>query len=169
MIETGAGILSVAHHEDQIVAQMPLPRILGWDLPIEIAKQRLTVDWIDSGVPHVVIFFDQIGQLPVNELGAKIRRHPHFGPQGTNVTFVEIKKEDQIAIRTYERGVEQETGACGTGACAAAIATSRKTKSCGPIKVSPSSGSPLEVHLLFDEGRVLEISLYGIANHAPLC
>ena len=163
-IETGAGILTVADQEDLVVAEMPLPRILGWDLPIEIAKQLLRVDWIDAGVPHAVIFFDQIGKLPVDELGEKIHRHPHFGPQKTNVTFVEIQKNDQIAIRTFERGVERETGACGTGACAAAIATSRKTKSTGPITIHPTSGIRLEVHLLFDEGRVIEIALRGPAG-----
>jgi len=79
--------------------------------------------FLDTGSPHYVMFVDDINNTKVQEDGKRIRYDASVSKQGTNVDFVQIIKEDEISIRTYERGVENETLACGTGAVASAIAT----------------------------------------------
>ncbi|UCC96152.1 MAG: diaminopimelate epimerase, partial [Candidatus Omnitrophota bacterium] len=81
------------------------------------------------GVPHAVIFVEGLEDLDVHTVGKAVRRHEHFSPEGTNVNFVEIVNRDRIKIRTYERGVEAETLACGTGVVASAIITHYKLNS----------------------------------------
>lgn len=78
---------------------------------------------LNTGVPHYVEFVDNIDSMDVLNLGRTIRRDTARFPQGTNVNFVQITGQGAIRIRTYERGVEAETLACGTGATAAAIVT----------------------------------------------
>jgi len=80
--------------------------------------EPLTVHFADTGVPHVVVFVDDVASLDIMNLGPKIRYHAHFAPAGTNVNFAQVKDENTMLLRTYERGVEAETYACGTGAAA---------------------------------------------------
>src|SRR5205085_6940658 len=90
-------------------------------LNITVANQKLEVHYIDTGVPHTIVFVDGLQEVNANTLGALIRNHPRFAPRGTNVNFVERAREGMVAVRTYERGVEAETLACGTGAVASAL------------------------------------------------
>src|SRR6185295_18210584 len=76
---------------------------------------------IDTGVPHTIIYVDQLKKIKVRDIGKIVRNHKQFQPRGTNVNFVEQRKEDLVEVRTYERGVEDETKACGTGSVASAI------------------------------------------------
>jgi diaminopimelate epimerase len=120
-METLAGeILGEAKGE---VARVRLsnPKDYRPNLNITVANQKLEVHYIDTGVPHTIVFVDGLQDVNVNSLGALIRNHPRFAPRGTNVNFVERAREGMVAVRTFERGVEAETLACGTGAVASAM------------------------------------------------
>ena len=123
--------------------------------------RRFRVYAIDTGVPHAVIFVPDIRQIDVPELGPAIRHHRLFRPGGTNVDFVQALNRHTLRLRTYERGVEAETLACGTGAVAAALAAA-STKLCqSPVAVYPTSGERLVIR--FDPIRAdwRHVSLEG--------
>ena len=90
-------------------------------IEIKMGQKSLPASFINTGVPHTVIFADDVKNIAVDTLGRTIRYHKMFKPKGTNVNFVEVTGKNSLAIRTYERGVEAETLACGTGSVAAAI------------------------------------------------
>ena len=104
-----------------VKVMMTKPKHLKLDLPIKIAKRNIKVNFINTGVPHVVIFVEGINKINVVNIGRQVRFYKKFKPQGTNVDFVQIVDDNNIKLRTYERGVEDETLACGTGAVAAAL------------------------------------------------
>ena len=94
---------------------MSRPHDLVLRRTLEIGGVKLSTHSINTGVPHVVTFVDDIESTPVQQWGAQIRYHPAFQPNGTNANFIKEIEPGKIAIRTYERGVEAETLACGTG------------------------------------------------------
>lgn len=102
----------------RVKVQLPPPKGLETNIKLDIDGSPLTVHFADTGVPHVVVFVDDIETLDTMDLGPKIRYHDHFAPAGTNVNFAQVKDENTMLLRTYERGVEAETYACGTGAAA---------------------------------------------------
>ena len=109
----------------------------------------------DTGVPHAVIFTEDISSINVDVSGKKIRHDPHFTPHGVNVSFVQ-KTKSSLLIRTYERGVEKETLACGTGACAAAIEAHKTHNIPFPMQVIPPSKIPFTVDLIGEEIVLIE-------------
>ncbi len=127
-METLAGeVLGEAQGE---IARVRLsdPKDYMSDLNITVAGKKMTVHHIDTGVPHTIAFVEGLQEVDVNTLGRLIRNHPRFAPRGTNVNFVELASPEggksgnsMVAVRTYERGVEAETLACGTGAVASAL------------------------------------------------
>ncbi len=128
-IETEAGIYETEiTAKDTVKVKMEEPKNLRFDLPISLNGRRIRVNYIDSGVPHAVIFIEKVDLIDVAGIGENIRYHKAFKPRGTNVDFVEVIDDKNIKMRTYERGVEAETLACGTGAVASAIITSFKCK-----------------------------------------
>ncbi len=111
-----------ANHEIEI--SLGSPQIYHWHRQVE--GFPLSLSHLNTGVPHVVFFLptrDELEAFPLQSMGAFLRFHPDFSPQGTNVNAVAIEKHS-LYIRTYERGVEGETLACGTGITASAIAAS---------------------------------------------
>ncbi len=115
--------------------------------------------FINTGVPHFVVPVEDIERVDVRKLGRAIRFHEEFQPKGTNVNFVEILGEGVVKIRTYERGVEAETLACGTGATASAIVSYRAgLVSRKPVEVITKSGEVLRID--FDAGTK-EVFLEG--------
>ena len=94
----------------------------------DVHSVRLMADgiFVDTGSPHYIQFVSKVGQFNVLQEGKKIRNGGLFGKEGTNVNFVEMRGQDQIYVRTYERGVENETLSCGTGVTACAIAVNYK-------------------------------------------
>jgi diaminopimelate epimerase len=100
----------------------------------------------------------------VNQLGPEIRRHPHFGPKGTNVNFVQLLGPGHIRVRTFERGVEGETLACGTGVTAAALVSSRVHQFHSPVKVQVQGGDQLEVSFAEKNGGFADVKLSGPAE-----
>jgi len=161
-METLAGeILGEAKDE---VARVRLsdPKDYRPNLNITVANQKLEVHYIDTGVPHTILFVDGLQEVDANSLGALIRNHPRFAPRGTNVNFVERAREGMVAVRTYERGVEAETLACGTGAVASAIIAylythpGVKKQKDAFIKVLTASKEILEITFDLEEGYKIE-------------
>jgi diaminopimelate epimerase len=130
-IETLHGILKCRRSGEEITVNLGVPRILHW--PIELPQGLAFV--INTGVPHAILFDDDVDHKNIAEEGAQIRFHPQFAPVGVNVNFVSVKSERQITLRTYERGVEGETLACGTGAAAAAYVAMKYRGLKAPISV----------------------------------
>jgi diaminopimelate epimerase len=119
---------------------------------------------INTGVPHFVYFVDDKATAEVIGLGRLIRRHDCFKPAGTNVDFVEVVDRRTLRIRTYERGVEDETLACGSGAIAAALVAAVVHKVESPVSVVPLSRRPLTVSFRMDGNRFADVALTGEAR-----
>src|SRR5215472_5583422 len=119
--ETQAGVISAELKRDLVTLLMTEPTDLRLNAKVPVVDETKTVHFINSGVPHVVIPVPKIDDIDVRREGAAIRYHKMFSPKGANVNFVEKQAPNKIAIRTYERGVEDETLACGTGIVASAL------------------------------------------------
>jgi len=160
-IETLAGEILAESQGEVARVRLSSPKEYMPRLNITVANQKLEVHHIDTGVPHSVVFVDGLQEVDVNSLGRLIRNHPRFLPRGTNVDFVERAREGMVAVRTYERGVEAETLACGTGAVASAIVAylyahpNVKEQKAASMKVLTASKEILEIS--FDLHKDLKI------------
>ncbi len=125
--------------------EMVPPSAAFQDLELEAGGRRLSLDGVNTGVPHAVLLVDDLEAAPVRELGRAVRFHQHFAPAGTNVNFAAVQG-GELWIRTYERGVEDETLACGTGAVASALVAGARGLLQPPITVRVRSGERLTVH-----------------------
>jgi diaminopimelate epimerase len=143
--ETPAGIISAELAGDLVTLQMTEPTDLQLNVPLQIGAEKKIVHFINSGVPHVVVPVAQVGDVDVSREGAAIRHHEAFSPKGANVNFIEKRGADKIAVRTYERGVEDETLACGTGVVASALVFATLASAKGPIGVVALGGDELRV------------------------
>ena len=119
---------------------------------------------IDTGVPHAVHFVENIAAYPVREMGQKVRCHKVFEPDGTNVDFVEIRDKSTIAVRTYERGVEDETLACGTGVVASCIISNLVHNVSQPVNALTQSKEVLKVYFKKDKNVFKDVYLEGKAS-----
>lgn len=142
--ETLAGIVDAAVSDTQVTIGMPTPHSLALDLHLAEPAPGLVVHSINTGVPHLVVFVPSLDQVDVVGLGRQLRHHQRFAPAGTNVNFVEQMGQG-VRVRTYERGVEDETMACGTGAVAAALVASAKGYAQSPVLVTTAGGVDLNV------------------------
>lgn len=161
--ETGAGIIKAEVKDGIVKLQLPDPTDLDLDQTLKLHDQELTIHYINTGVPHTVVFFPDISSAPVFEIGRLIRHHRRFAPEGTNVDFVEVVDKDFIKVRTYERGVEDETQACGTGAVASAIVSTMKGQTSSPVEVETWGGERLKVYFDLDGNRLSQVFLEGRA------
>ncbi len=126
---------------------------------IELEDVKLTGYFVNTGVPHFVVVTENLSNIDVVRLGRKIRFHSEFKPKGTNVNFITTVDKRTLTLRTYERGVETETLACGTGATAAAlVAHTLKLIELKPVNVLTRSGEILRVDFSDD---IKEIFLEG--------
>lgn len=126
---------------------MPAPKDFRLDLKVRAGGRPLTVHFVNTGVPHAVVFVPDIEKIDVKTLGRELRFHKAFGKAGANVDFVQLYK-GMLLLRTYERGVENETLACGTGVVAAAAVSLLLGKTHETIEVSVRGGETLRVSLL---------------------
>ncbi|MCM8762163.1 MAG: diaminopimelate epimerase, partial [Candidatus Omnitrophica bacterium] len=162
-VETGAGILEGSVSGRKVKAQLKLIGNPEEGIKIRLGKKNITGHFINSGVPHMVIFTGNIEKVDVNGQGPAIRYHRLFKPKGTNVDWIEIAGKNTIKIRTYERGVEGETLSCGTGSVAGAIAGFLAGKVSPPVKVISRSGEKLKVYFdkqlkkVYLEGEILTV------------
>jgi len=122
-IETRAGVLAACVRGERVSMQMPDPIVHHLNLPIGIGARRFRVGVVDTGVPHAVVTADALDEVDVIRTGRALRFHRRFAPRGTNVDFVQADaaRPGRLRVRTYERGVEGETPACGTGVTASAV------------------------------------------------
>lgn len=142
--ETLAGIIEAMVADTQVTVTMTPPHSFRFDLPVEVGGRQFVVHSVDTGVPHIVVFVDQIDKVEVAALGRQLRYHPQFAPAGTNVNFLG-RQGEEFCIRTYERGVEDETMACGTGVVAGALVAAFKGLAASPVEMVTSGGVALKV------------------------
>lgn len=164
--ETPAGLIAATLEGENVTLRMSDPKDLQLNLQISSLGEEVRCHYVDSGVPHVVVQVDAVADVDVRKLGAAIRHEPRFAPRGTNVNFLEHRGEKKIALRTFERGVEDETLACGTGVVASALIFSATQNVEGPIAVLVRGGDELSVDFKKDAERFSEVSLTGPADFA---
>lgn len=157
--ETKAGLIYAEVKGKRVKVALTSPKDLKLNFVIRTDYGSFTSHFVNTGVPHVVIFWDDIELAPVEKVGFKIRYHEMFKPAGTNVNFVEIKEEKgkrYLKIRTYERGVEAETLACGTGAAASAYIAYKLGLVKPPVNVLTRGGEILTLYMDDKEKLFLE-------------
>jgi diaminopimelate epimerase len=145
LIETMQVNIQVGISAGLIGVQMPAPVEIQYGLCIVVEGHPITLNFLNTGVPHAVVFVTQIENRHLSILAPRIRNHPHFHPRGTNVNFAQLIGDHTLEVRTYERGVEQETLACGTGAVAAAIAAVETLKVQSPVTIRTRSKEILTI------------------------
>jgi diaminopimelate epimerase len=148
--ETDAGTIFAQVMGARVSIRMTEPRDLAMDQVLALSGEALAYSFINTGVPHVVLDVHDVAPVDVAGLGRQIRFHPRFAPRGTNVNFVALGQHGILAIHTYERGVEDETLACGTGNVAAAIVMAGKHHLPRPLQLVTRSGSRLTVDFAGD-------------------
>jgi diaminopimelate epimerase len=163
--------------EDQVKFFLADPGKLKLNFKVKADHQMITANFIDTGSPHVVInskdilanaripdsFYSSLEEIRVDALGREIRWLPEFAPGGTNVNFYELR-DDLVYIRTFERGVEAETYACGTGATGTAIIAHLTEHIATPVKLVTKSGKQLQVDFEKIGTEVKHVSLSGPAE-----
>lgn len=162
--ETIAGIIRAQVLQDQVKIRMTDPWDLVIDAVLETEAQTVAFSSLNTGVPHVVVEVDDIESADVVGLGRRIRHHPEFAPAGTNVNFIGWQPDAIAAVRTYERGVEDETLACGTGIVASALVSAEKRGAESPVTLQTRSGSHLNVYFSKTGDRYTDIYLEGDAR-----
>ena len=144
--ETGAGIIDAEVRGDVVKLRLTDPHSLVMDDQIKVDNLLLTVHSLNTGVPHVVHFLHDLEGFDVFTAGRAIRTHDRYKPAGTNANFVAVVDDHTLRVRTYERGVEDETLACGTGSVASALIASRKGFVQSPVDVRVQSGELLRIY-----------------------
>jgi diaminopimelate epimerase len=162
--ETLAGVISAEFIGNQVRINMSTPHSLRLNDSLPVAGETLTVHSVNTGVPHAVVFVDDLAGTDVRKLGAGLRYHEAFKPKGTNANFAHVLAPGSIAIRTYERGVEDETLACGTGMVACALIHHQLTGIASPVKVLVKGGDTLEVGFDVTADGYTNVTLHGPAD-----
>lgn len=160
-IETKAGIIRAQVKRNDVKVKLTGPKNIKLDIAIRINGRQLHVNFINTGVPHAVIFVEGLDKIDVVNIGRNIRYHKRFLPQGTNVDFVEIQKDNSIKLRTYERGVEDETLACGTGAVASALIVATRYPQPLPVR---QAGTTRKSDVVTTSAEVLKVYFDKINN-----
>lgn len=164
--------------DKNVKVTFPEPKEIRFNITVKAelgsGLKELVVNYADVGSDHIVLFLDDetnravlgksaVDELDINLLGVVLRNHYEFHPRGANVNFVQPVSEDEIRIRTYERGVERETLACGTGIVSSGIVSALQGKVKTPVKVMVQSKEILIIDFGFRDGRISDLSLTGSA------
>ncbi len=154
-LETLAGIVAaeICEGEDIVKVTMPRPTDFRLELSLSLNETEYPVTFVNTGVPQTVIFVEE-DDVPVKKWGRKVRFHSLFEPEGTNANFVKLLPDGKLKVRTYERGVEDETMACGTGAVAAALYGSMLKGLESPVEVVTSGGDILTIIFDLQDGPI---------------
>ncbi|HIJ89542.1 MAG: diaminopimelate epimerase [Desulfobulbaceae bacterium] len=162
--ETVAGLIEAEVTGHSVKLKMTAPTGLRLHEKLLVNGEEQVVHSLNTGVPHAVLFMEDIRQAPVMEWGRSIRFHEHFQPAGTNVNFVQQQNGNGLIVRTYERGVEGETLACGTGAVSSAIIAGLLGQVRPPVAVTTSGGEQLIIHYSLAGQEIAEVYLEGPAH-----
>ena len=135
-----------------------------WDISLRFENQFHRVHHLDTGVPIPSFFFENIENIDLLKLGAYIRNYSLWSPNGTNVTIAQPIHPQRLKVRTYERGVEGETYACGTGATAAALAAAKQYQFSSPIIIETRSRAELTIGFSFENQKFSNVTLTGPAE-----
>ena len=164
VLETGWGLIGARVEDGNVTLR--LPRLALPSPPVEISGDGLPREAtpINVGVPHLVVFVERgLDALPVPRLAPPLRRHPDM-PEGANVNFVEVTGPRGIRVRTYERGVEGETLACGSRVVASAIVAARRGLVSAPVICATRSGAAFTVDFSEQDGQIVDAALTGDAR-----
>jgi diaminopimelate epimerase len=162
--ETLAGLIAAEvldHHKVRVA--MAGIKDLRLHLSIPLTGVTLAGHFLKVGVPHVVVPVANLAEVPIRNWGRETRFHQMFAPSGTNVNFVRVLDDHTLEVRTYERGVEDETLACGTGAVASALISASLGKAASPVAVHTRGGEVLTVSFKVQDENVTQVFLEGDA------
>jgi diaminopimelate epimerase len=162
--ETPAGVIGATLQGDLVCLNMSEPKELQLGITIPLSDRQISAHFVNSGVPHVVVPVDDLEHADVRGIGSAVRHHELFVPKGTNVNFLTQRGDQAISIRTYERGVEDETLACGTGVVASALIFAAVQKIDGPIGVLVRGGNELQVAFERAGDEFKNVTLTGPAD-----
>jgi diaminopimelate epimerase len=160
VFETLAGLIHADVSGRRVKLQMTAPGGLAIDRTLTLRGRKIRYSFLDTGVPHVVLFVPGIEKIDLIGVGRGIRMHRAFAPRGTNVNFAQVRNR-VVSVRTYERGVEGETLACGTGAVACAILSAVHGLARPPVTVRTRGGEELLIHFEREERGFGEVYLEG--------
>ena len=163
--ETLAGIIKAEITDGGVKVELTPPTGYRPEMTVELEGRAWPASFINTGVPHVIYFVDDVESLDIVPLGRATRYHEMFAPAGTNANFVKPLSGRALAIRTYERGVEGETLACGTGATAAALVAGAKGIAGSPVEMVTRGGGVLKVYFVWDGSSFSDVFLEGDAVH----
>jgi len=163
-IETGAGLLKAEVKGESVKIKMSDPKDVNLNINLGIGDNLIVTHHINTGVPHVIHFVDDLKVAHVAGVGRKIREHTMFAPGGTNANFVGDISENGASIRTYERGVEAETLACGTGSVATALVLGLLGMAASPTKILTKSGEVLTVYYKMSGRKISDVYMEGDAR-----
>ncbi len=161
--ETLAGTIGAEVQDRRVMLAMAGVGDFSFHKSIPLDEGSVTGHFLRVGVPHLVVPVTDLEQAPVTSWGRQIRFHPLFQPAGTNVNFIRFRGPHDVENRTYERGVEDETLACGTGAVAAALISAHLGKASAPVTVHTRGGELLTVHFRAEGESFTEVYLEGDA------
>jgi diaminopimelate epimerase len=162
ILDTVAGDVAAEMLGERVRLTMPAPTDCG-PATVELEDRKLSGHRVRAGVPHFVVFLDGSDRVPLERWGAAVHRDPLFAPEGTNLDLVRRADDGGLMVRTWERGVDRETLACGSGAIAAAFAA-RAAGNDERVRVVPASGVPLEVAFPGPRGAPVSAVLIGDAR-----
>lgn len=164
VIETYLRPLAVRLVDDLVTVDMGEPFDFRRDISLTVEGKTYSVHYLNTGVPHLIHFTDLAEEFPLEILGPKFRFHPLFSPQGANFSVVRMLPSGGVTIRTFERGVEAETLACGTGCAAAAVTAHLIHGVSAPVKVRTRSQEDLLFDFSVSEGKVQNLTMTGPAE-----
>ena len=162
--ETKAGLIEAEVTGSQVKLKMDYRLTPSPQFPLMVNGEAKQVFFLKAGVPHAVYLVEDVEQADVIGIGRATRYHAHFQPHGTNANFVQVTGPQEIAIRTYERGVEDETLACGTGSIASTVICASLGKVVSPVSVVTRSGCVLKVY--YEEKRQVNFTI-SICRERP--
>jgi diaminopimelate epimerase len=145
-METNIGIIKAEVVDQSVKLQLVNPTEIRLNIDLPLEGEAYRGHFVQTGDPHFVIPFQNIRNIDFVTLARKLRHHEQLAPAGANIHFVEQTSRNQMKIRSFERGVENETLACGSGCVSSAISIFRAGKTDPPVTFEPQSGIPLTVH-----------------------
>jgi len=162
--ETKAGIVKGSVNEDDsVTVQLTMPKGLSLNMLSSTELVAAPIHFLNTGVPHAVAFLPSVKDIDIVKMGANLRYHEAFTPAGCNVNFASILSPQHLELRTYERGVEGETMACGTGVTATALIHALLTDVSSPIDVSVKGGDILSIGFKRTGNDFMDVTLTGPA------